>query len=77
MTPTPGAEVMGGMSPYGVGGGHRHTPEIEQGLGWAAGEGVRISFTPTLAPMPRGILTTATAAMTIQYLGFIDQSAVG
>ena len=58
-----GAEVMGGMSPYGVGGGHRHTPEIEQGLGWAAGEGVRISFTPTLAPMPRGILTTATAAL--------------
>lgn len=58
-----GAETMGGMSPYGVGGGHRHTPEIEQGLGWAAGEGVRISFTPTLAPMPRGILTTATAAL--------------
>ena len=30
-----GSEMMGGMSPYGVGGGHRHTPEIEQGLGWA------------------------------------------
>lgn len=57
-----GAEVMGGMSPYGVGGVHRHTPEIEQGLGWAAGaEDVSVSFTPTLAPMPRGILTTATA----------------
>lgn len=56
-----GAEVMGSMSPYGVGGVHRHSPEIEQGLGWAAGEDVQISFTPTLAPMPRGILTTATA----------------
>ncbi len=56
-----GSEVMGGMSPYGVGGGHRHTPEIEQGLSAAAGESVTISFTPTLAPMSRGILTTATA----------------
>ena len=53
---------MGGMSPYGVGGVHRHTPEIEQGLGWASGRSdVAVSFTPTLAPMPRGILTTATA----------------
>jgi N-acetyl-gamma-glutamyl-phosphate reductase len=44
-----------------VGGGHRHTPEIEQGLSNAAGEDVTVSFTPTLAPMSRGILTTATA----------------
>ncbi|WBL18010.1 N-acetyl-gamma-glutamyl-phosphate reductase [Citricoccus sp. NR2] len=58
-----GSEVMGGMSPYGVGGGHRHTPEIEQGLSWAAGESVQVSFTPTLAPMARGILTTATAKL--------------
>lgn len=56
-----GSEVMGSMSPYGVGGGHRHTPEIEQGLSRAAGEPVTVSFTPTLAPMPRGILATATA----------------
>ncbi len=56
-----GSEVMGGMSPYGVGGLHRHTPEIMQGLSQAAGQQVSISFTPTLAPMPRGILTTATA----------------
>jgi N-acetyl-gamma-glutamyl-phosphate reductase len=56
-----GSEVMGSMAPYGVGGAHRHTPEIEQGLSRAAGERVQISFTPTLAPMPRGILTTATA----------------
>lgn len=59
-----GSEVMGGMSPYGVGGSHRHTPEVEQGLGWAAGARVTVSFTPTLAPMSRGILTTATARVT-------------
>ncbi|WP_150460592.1 N-acetyl-gamma-glutamyl-phosphate reductase [Nesterenkonia ebinurensis] len=58
-----GSEVMGGMSPYGVGGTHRHTPEIEQGLGWVAGEAVQISFTPTLAPMSRGILATSTAKL--------------
>ncbi|CAM3645225.1 N-acetyl-gamma-glutamyl-phosphate reductase [Micrococcus flavus] len=58
-----GSEVMGGMSPYGVGGGHRHTPEIEQGLSQTAGERVQISFTPTLAPMARGILATATARL--------------
>ena len=56
-----GAEVMGAMSPYGVGGGHRHTPEIAQNLGLAAGEDVSLSFTPTLAPMSRGILATCTA----------------
>jgi len=58
-----GSEVMGGMSPYGVGGSHRHTPEMEQGLSALAGEPVKVSFTPTLAPMPRGILTTATARL--------------
>ncbi|MFC5150098.1 N-acetyl-gamma-glutamyl-phosphate reductase, partial [Streptomyces aureoversilis] len=56
-----GSEVMGSMSPYGVGGSHRHTPEIVQNLSAAAGEPVTISFTPTLAPMPRGILATCSA----------------
>ncbi|MFV0464117.1 MAG: N-acetyl-gamma-glutamyl-phosphate reductase [Nostocoides sp.] len=56
-----GSEVMGAMSPYGVGGVHRHTPEIEQNLSAAAGVDVRVSFTPTLAPMARGILATCTA----------------
>ncbi|MFF6989709.1 N-acetyl-gamma-glutamyl-phosphate reductase [Streptomyces sp. NPDC010273] len=56
-----GSEVMGSMSPYGVGGGHRHTPEIVQNLGAAGGEPVTVSFTPTLAPMPRGILATCSA----------------
>lgn len=63
-----GSEVMGSMSPYGVGGGHRHTPEIEQGLGNAAGVPVTVSFTPTLAPMSRGILATATAKVSPQLL---------
>ena len=58
-----GSEVMGSMSPYGVGGEHRHTPEIEQNLSRAAGEPVTVSFTPTLAPMPRGILATCTARL--------------
>jgi N-acetyl-gamma-glutamyl-phosphate reductase len=61
-----GAEVMGAMSPYGVGGVHRHTPEIEQNLTAAGGPGgaeVQVSFTPTLAPMPRGILATCTARL--------------
>lgn len=56
-----GSEVMGSMTPYGVGGVHRHTPEIEQNLSAAAGSAVTVSFTPTLAPMPRGILATCTA----------------
>ncbi|MFP5336679.1 MAG: N-acetyl-gamma-glutamyl-phosphate reductase [Actinomycetes bacterium] len=57
------SEAMGSMSPYGVGGVHRHTPEIEQNLGAAAGEPVGVSFTPTRAPMPRGILATCTARL--------------
>ncbi|PJE94975.1 N-acetyl-gamma-glutamyl-phosphate reductase [Streptomyces carminius] len=56
-----GSEVMGSMSPYGVGGGHRHTPEMVQNLSAVAGERVTVSFTPTLAPMSRGILATCTA----------------
>ena len=58
-----GSEVMGSMTPYGVGGVHRHTPEIEQNLTAAAGVGVTVSFTPVLAPMPRGILATCTARL--------------
>jgi N-acetyl-gamma-glutamyl-phosphate reductase len=58
-----GSEVMGSMSPYGVGGVHRHTPEMEQNLSLAAGEPVGVSFTPTLAPMARGILATSSARL--------------
>ncbi|MDL4777250.1 MULTISPECIES: N-acetyl-gamma-glutamyl-phosphate reductase [Thermomonosporaceae] len=56
-----GSEVMGSVSAYGVGGTHRHTPEMIQNLGRIAGEPVTVSFTPTLAPMSRGILATCTA----------------
>ncbi|MGW0700801.1 N-acetyl-gamma-glutamyl-phosphate reductase [Streptomyces sp. NPDC002867] len=56
-----GSEVMGSMSPYGVGGSHRHTPEMIQNLSAVAGERVAVSFTPTLAPMARGILATCSA----------------
>jgi N-acetyl-gamma-glutamyl-phosphate reductase len=61
-----GSEVMGSMSAYKVGGLHRHTPEIEQALGSVRPDQsapVTISFTPTLAPMPRGILATCTARL--------------
>ncbi|MEV0255597.1 N-acetyl-gamma-glutamyl-phosphate reductase [Streptomyces sp. NPDC050732] len=58
-----GSEVMGSMTPYGVGGGHRHTPELTQNLSHVAGEHVTVSFTPTLAPMPRGILATCSARL--------------
>ena len=56
-----GAEVMGALSAYGVGGVHRHTPEIVQNLSVVAGRTVAVSFTPVLAPLPRGILATCTA----------------
>jgi len=63
------SEVMGAVSAYQAGGTHRHTPEIEQALGEAATHpgqvgGVTASFTPILAPMPRGILATCTARLT-------------
>jgi N-acetyl-gamma-glutamyl-phosphate reductase len=58
-----GAEVMGSASAYGVGGAHRHTPEFAQNLSTVAGKPVTVSFTPVLAPMPRGILTTAHAPL--------------
>ncbi|MDQ3715141.1 MAG: N-acetyl-gamma-glutamyl-phosphate reductase [Actinomycetota bacterium] len=58
-----GSEVMGSATAYGVGGVHRHTPEIIEHLGGAAGTAVRVSFTPVLAPMSRGILATCTAPL--------------
>lgn len=60
-------EVNEGFKAYGVGGVHRHTPEIEQELSLFAGEQVKITFTPHLVPMDRGILSTiyATAKKTI------------
>ena len=56
-----GSEVMGAASAYGVGGVHRHTPEMIQNLSAAAGAPVTVSFTPVLVPMSRGILATVSA----------------
>ena len=57
-----GSEIMGNASAYQVGGIHRHIPEILQNLGNAvSAEPVSVSFTPVLAPMPRGILASCTA----------------
>ncbi len=58
------SEVMGSASAYAVGGTHRHTPEILQNLTAAGGRAVRVSFTPMLVPMSRGILATSTARLT-------------
>lgn len=58
-----GSEVMGSMTAYGVGGLHRHTPEIIQNLSVLSDQPVAVSFTPLLAPMPRGILATCTAKL--------------
>jgi N-acetyl-gamma-glutamyl-phosphate reductase len=59
-----GSEVMGNASAYGVGGTHRHTPEIVQNLSALTEAEVRVSFTPVLVPMPRGILATCSAPLT-------------
>ncbi|MFD1812858.1 N-acetyl-gamma-glutamyl-phosphate reductase [Rhodococcus gannanensis] len=60
-----GSEVMGSARAYGVGGVHRHTPEIIQNLSALTDTRVSVSFTPVLAPMPRGILATCTAPTTV------------
>lgn len=58
-----GSEVMGNASAYGVGGVHRHTPEIIQNLSGVHGSPVSVGFTPLLVPMSRGILATAQAPL--------------
>ncbi|WP_149085746.1 MULTISPECIES: N-acetyl-gamma-glutamyl-phosphate reductase [Microbacterium] len=60
------SEILGSANPYAVGGTHRHIPEIRQALAAALSTGsgtpdIRISFTPVLVPMSRGILATSTA----------------
>lgn len=58
-----GAETMGSLKAYNTAGKHRHNPEIMQNLTEVGGKDLRLSFTPVLAPLPRGILTTATAEL--------------
>jgi N-acetyl-gamma-glutamyl-phosphate reductase len=78
-----GSEVMNNLSSYKFGGAHQHTPEIEQVLNQISSKEIKLSFTPILAPMPRGILATVAAKLTsnsstedIQkiYNTFYDQS---
>ncbi|NLE72818.1 MAG: N-acetyl-gamma-glutamyl-phosphate reductase [Actinomycetales bacterium] len=57
------SEALGSAAPYAVGGTHRHIPEIEQNLRAAGAAEVRVSFTPVLVPMSRGILATTTAPL--------------
>ncbi|MGB3732634.1 N-acetyl-gamma-glutamyl-phosphate reductase [Microbacterium sp.] len=59
-----GSELLGTANPYAVGGTHRHIPEIRQALAAATGtgiDGIRVSFTPVIVPMSRGILATSSA----------------
>ena len=56
-----GAEVIGSARAYNIGGKHRHTPEIAQGLRTVTDKDVTVSFTPVLIPTSRGILATCTA----------------
>ena len=55
-------EVNENMKAYGVA-THRHTPEIEEQLGYAYGQEIRVNFTPHLVPKNRGILATAYASL--------------
>jgi len=57
------SEILGTANPYAVGGTHRHIPEIRQALAAAGApaDGIRLSFTPVLVPMARGILATSSA----------------
>ena len=61
------SEVMGSLTSYKFGGVHQHTPEVEQVLSNVSGKDVKISFTPILAPMPRGILSTITARLNTSF----------
>ncbi|PMC69191.1 N-acetyl-gamma-glutamyl-phosphate reductase [Corynebacterium aurimucosum] len=58
-----GAETMGNLKAYKPGGTHRHTPEVLQNLQPFTQQPVSVSFTPVLAPLPRGILATITAPL--------------
>jgi N-acetyl-gamma-glutamyl-phosphate reductase len=57
------SEIGGSATAYGVGGIHRHNPEIRQNLKLVGGEDVRLTFVPALVPMSRGILATNTATI--------------
>lgn len=77
------SEVSGSLTSYKFGGVHQHTPEIEETLSAISGQNVKVSFTPILAPMPRGILSTITLKLAKkiainevrkQYQGYFEDS---
>ncbi len=70
-----GTQVMGSVAAYAVAGAHRHTPEIEQAIAAACGQPASVSFTPVLAPMPRGILATCTARLAAPDISTADLRA--
>jgi N-acetyl-gamma-glutamyl-phosphate reductase len=61
------SEVANSLISYKFGGVHQHTPEIEEAISTQVQREVRVSFTPILAPMPRGILATVTAKTDASY----------
>jgi N-acetyl-gamma-glutamyl-phosphate reductase len=67
-----GSELMGSASAYGVGGVHRHTPELLQNFVACGADGPSVSFTPVLVPMSRGILATCTAPVSDSAIGTAD-----
>ncbi|MFT8987335.1 MAG: N-acetyl-gamma-glutamyl-phosphate reductase [Bifidobacterium psychraerophilum] len=74
------AEALGSATPYGVGGTHRHIPEILQNLGHAShaggkDENILLSFTPILAPMSRGILASVSAPLNDKAMD-MDEDAI-
>ena len=75
------SELSGSARAYGVGGVHRHIPEIEQNLTLAAGKKANVSFTPVLVPMSRGILAVNTVKVgsrfSLEYLRDVYQDAYG
>jgi len=78
---TSATEVMGSMSAYKVGGTHQHIAEVRQELSAIAQALVTLSFTPMLAPMPRGILASTSVqmgdAVTLEQLVAAFESAYG
>ena len=71
------SEIMNSMVSYKFGGVHQHTPEIEETLQLLTSSPVTISFTPILAPMPRGILATVTAKTTMSLLSIAPPRTAG
>jgi N-acetyl-gamma-glutamyl-phosphate reductase len=65
-----GSEIINNLTSYKFGGIHQHIPEIEQELTEISKKSVKISFTPILAPMPRGILATVTARLNTTFANF-------